>query len=376
MSEPVGTTISEHFASLKDPRILLKTHHKLIDIVVITICAVICGADDWQEVVDYGKAKHDWLRTFLELPHGIPSHDTFGRVFSLLRPEEFERCFVSWIHAVFEITAGQTVAIDGKTLRRSYERSSNKAAIHMVGAWASQTGLALGQVKTEDKSNEITAIPELLKLLEIKGCIVTIDAMGCQKEIAREIVEQGADYVLALKGNQATLRKDVELFFEDAVLCDFEDIPHESYETTDGEHGRVDVRRYKIISDLDWLEERAKWKNLNSIGMVQSERHIGDKITRETRYYICSLTGGVKRFAEAVRDHWKIENQLHWVLDIAFREDDNRVRDRNAACNLSILRRFALSLCKQEKTAKVGIKVKRKRAGWNNDYLLTLLRLS
>ena len=376
MPEPVSATIAEHFSSLKDPRIQLKTHHKLIDIIIITICAVICGADDWQEVVDYGKAKHDWLKTFLELPRGIPSHDTFGRVFSLLRPEDFEKCFVSWIHAVFEITGGQTVAIDGKTLRRSHERSSNKAAIHMVGAWATQSGVILGQTKTEDKSNEITAIPELLKLLEIKGCIVTIDAMGCQKEIARQIADQEADYVLALKGNHGSLHKDVELFFEDALQCDFKDIPHESYETTDGGHGRVEVRRYVTVTDLDWLEHRAKWKNLNLIGMVQSERHIGDKITRETRYYISSLPNDVKRFAEAVRDHWKIENQLHWVLDIAFREDDNRVRDRNAATNLSILRRFALSLCKQEKTAKVGIKVKRKRAGWNNDYLLTLLRLS
>jgi len=376
MPEPVTATIAEHFSSLKDPRIQLKTRHKLIDIIIITICAVICGADDWQEVVDYGKAKHAWLKTFLELPHGIASHDTFGRVFSLLRPEEFEKCFISWIHAVFEITAGQTVAVDGKTLRRSHDRSSNKAAIHMVGAWAAQTGVILGQRKTEDKSNEITAIPELLTLLEIKGCIVTIDAMGCQKEIARQIADQEADYVLALKGNQGTLHRDVELFFEDALQCDFKDIPHQSYETTDGGHGRVEVRRYVSVTDLDWLEDRAKWRNLNLIGMVQSERHIGDKITRETRYYISSLTNDVKRFAEAVRDHWSIENQLHWVLDIAFREDDNRVRDRNAASNLSILRRFALSLCKQEKTAKVGIKVKRKRAGWNNDYLLTLLRLS
>ena len=376
MPEPVSATIAEHFSSLKDPRIQLKTHHKLIDIIIITICAVICGADDWQEVVDYGKAKHDWLKTFLELPRGIPSHDTFGRVFSLLRPEDFEKCFVSWIHAVFEITAGQTVAIDGKTLRRSHDRSSNKAAIHMIGAWAAQTGVILSQRKTEDKSNEITAIPELLKLLEIKGCIVTIDAMGCQKEIARQIADQEADYVLALKGNHGSLHKDVELFFEDALQCDFKDIPHESYETTDGGHGRVEVRRYVTVTDLDWLEDRAKWRNLNLIGMVQSERHIGDKITRETRYDISSLPNDVKRFAEAVRNHWSIENELHWVLYIAFREDDNRVRDRNAASNLSILGRFALSLCKQEKTAKVGIKVKRNRAGWNNDYLLTLLRLS
>ena len=373
MQEPVRAAITEHFALLKDPGIQLKTVYKLIDIIIITICAVICGADDWTEVVDYAKAKKDWLKKFLALPHGIPSHDTFGRVFSLLRPEEFEKCFVSWIHTVFKLTDAQTVAIDGKTLRRSYDRSSNKAAIHMVGAWAAKNGIALGQLKTEDKSNEITAIPELLKLLDLKGCIVTIDAMGCQKDIAYRIADQGADYVLALKGNQGTLHKDVELFFEDAQQCNFKDIPHDSFETTDGDHGRVEVRRYVTVSDLGWLEDQAKWKNLNLIGMVQSERHIGEKITRETRYFISSLPNDAKRFAEAVRDHWRIENQLHWVLDIAFREDDSRVRDRNAATNLAILRRLALSLCKQEKTAKVGIKVKRKRAGWNNDYLLTLL---
>jgi predicted transposase YbfD/YdcC len=373
MQEPVTATITEHFASLKDPRIQLKIRHKLIDIIIITICAVICGADDWTEVVDYAKAKKDWLKKFLALPHGIPSHDTFGRVFSLLHPEEFEKCFVSWIHTVFKLTDAQTVAIDGKTLRRSYDRSSNKAAIHMVGAWAAKNGIALGQLKTEDKSNEITAIPELLKLLDLKGCIVTIDAMGCQKDIAQRIADQGADYVLALKGNQGTLHKDVELFFEDAQQCQFKDIAHDSYETTDGDHGRVEVRRYVTVSDLGWLEDQSKWKNLNLIGMVQSERHIGEKITHETRYFISSLPNDAKRFAEAVRDHWRIENQLHWVLDIAFREDDSRVRDRNAATNLAILRRFALTLCKQEKTAKVGIKVKRKRAGWNNDYLLTLL---
>ena len=375
MQETLSARIIDHFSSLNDPRIQLKTRHKLIDIIVITICAVICGADDWTEVFDYGKAKEDWLKKFLELPNGIPSHDTFGRVFSLLCPEEFAKCFASWIHAIFKITDSQTVAIDGKTLRRSHDRSSNKAAIHMVGAWATKNGIALGQLKTEDKSNEITAIPELLKLLDIKGCIVTIDAMGCQKEIARQIVDQGADYVLALKGNQGTLHDDVALLFEDANKRDFQDVPHDSHQTVDGDHGRVEVRRYVTVSDLDWLEDRSKWKNLQLIGMVQSERHVGDKVTNETRYFISSLPNDAKGFAKAVRDHWCIENQLHWGLDIAFREDDSRVRDRNAATNLAILRRFALSLCKQERTAKVGIKIKRKRAGWNDDYLLKLLNL-
>ena len=233
MEEHVNARITEHFKELNDPRIQLKTQHKLIDIIVITICAVICGGDDWIEVVAYGKAKKDWLKKFLTLEHGIPSHDTFGRVFSLLNPEQFEKCFVSWIQAVFKITGAQTVAIDGKTLRHSYDRSSKKAAIHMVGAWATSSGIALGQLKTEDKSNEIKAIPELLRLLEIEGCIVTIDAMGCQKDIARQIVDQRGDYVLALKGNQGTIHEGVWRFFEYAQERQFKDIPHDFYEVTD-----------------------------------------------------------------------------------------------------------------------------------------------
>jgi predicted transposase YbfD/YdcC len=376
MRRSTGASIVERFSTLKDPRIQLKTRHRLIDIIVITLCAVICGADDWVDVADYGRAKKKWLKTFLKLPHGIPSHDTFGRVFSLLNPEEFENCFLSWIHEVFKITGSQIVAIDGKTVRRSYDRTSNKAPIHMVGAWATKNRMCLGQVKTEDKSNEITAIPELLRLLDLHGCIVTIDAMGCQKETARKIVDQGADYVLALKGNQSSLHDDVKLFFEYARERQFRDLDHDFYETTDGDHGRVEVRRYHTVSDLDWLEHRAKWKNLQLIGMVESERHLGDKITRETRYFISSLPNDAKGFAKAVRGHWAIENELHWVLDIAFREDESRVRDRNAAANLAGMRRFAVSLCKQDTAYKVGIKVKRKRAGWDNDYLLTLLGLS
>lgn len=376
MRKATGASIVERFSTLKDPRIQLKTRHRLIDIIVITICAVICGADDWVDVADYGRAKKQWLKKFLKLPHGIPSHDTFGRVFSLLNPVEFENCFLAWIHEVFKITGSQIVAIDGKTVRRSYDRTSNKAAIHMVGAWAVKNRMCLGQVKTEDKSNEIKAIPELLRLLDLHGCIVTIDAMGCQKEIVRKIVDQGANYVLALKGNQSALHDDVRLFFEYARERQFRDLNHDFYETTDGDHGRVEVRRYYTVSDLDWLEHKAKWKNLQLIGMVESERHVGEKITQEARYFISSLPNDAKGFAEAVRGHWAIENGLHWVLDIAFREDESRVRDRNAATNFAGMRRFAVSLCKQDTASKVGIKVKRKRAGWDNDYLLTLLGLS
>ena len=281
-------TIVEHFSSLTDPRIRLKTKHKLIDIIVITVCATICGADDWTEIETYGKLKQEWLEEFLELPNGIPSHDTFGRVFSLISSDEFQRCFLSWVHAVFTVTDGQVVAIDGKTLRHSYDRSNNKSAIHMVSAWASKNGITLGQVKTDEKSNEITAIPELLSLLEIKGCIVTIDAMGCQKKIAEDIVDKGGDYVLGLKGNQGTLRADVELFFLDAIENKFQGIDVDYHETVDGDHGRVEIRRHWAVSDIDWLYQQRDWKGLKTIGMVESERHVDEEISIEKRFYIAS----------------------------------------------------------------------------------------
>lgn len=375
MDQTVGTSILEHFSSLSDPRILLKTRHKLIDILVITICAVIAGADDWVEIADYGRAKEDWFRTFLELPGGIPSHDTFGRVISRIAPEEFGECLKSWIREVFPASGQGIIAIDGKTARRSHDRANGKSAIHMVSAWAVQDHLILGQVKTEDKSNEITAIPELLKVIDVEGCVVTIDAMGCQKEIAKQIVDQGGDYVLALKGNQGNLHKDVGLLFEKAKEDHYKDLPHDSHTTVDGGHGRVETRRYTTIGDVDWFDEKSKWPKLTTFGMVESERDIGDQTTEETRYFISSLPNDAKRFAEAARGHWGIENGLHWCLDVAFREDDSRVRKGHGPTNLAIINRFALSLVKQDPSRKVGIKASRKRAGWDSDYLLHLLRL-
>jgi len=367
--------IIEHFSSLTDPRILLKTRHKLIDIIVITLCAVLAGADEWTEIAEFGRIKAKWFRTFLELPFGIPSHDTFGRVFSMIRPEEFEKCFLEWVRAAFQNIAPQIIAIDGKTLRHSYDRSSNKAAIHMVSAWATENRLVLGQVKTEEKSNEITAIPELLRVLALKGCIVTIDAMGCQREIVKQIVEQQADYVISLKGNQGTLHKEVELLFQNAKQNGFKDLSHETYETTDGEHGRIEIRRFTTTAEVDWFEDKAKWEKLTSFGMVESERQIGDKTTRETRYYISSLPSDARIFAQASRGHWGIENGLHWSLDIAFREDESRIRIGHAATNLGIIRHFALNLIKQDKTRKIGVKGSRKRAGWDGTYLHRLLGL-
>jgi predicted transposase YbfD/YdcC len=372
MSENVCTSIIEHFSALPDPRILLKTRHNLVDIVTMALCAVIAGADDWVEIAAYAKAKQAWFKGFLQLPGGIPSHDTFGRVFALLDPDPFGRCYIDWLRALVNIP-DEVVAVDGKTLRRSHDRSHGKSAIHMVNAWAVHHGLVLGQVKTEAKSNEITAIPELLKLLDLKGSVVTIDAMGCQKEIAKQIVEQGADYVFSLKGNQGNLHKEVALLFEDAKENGFKDLAHDSFTTVDGDHGRIETRRYTTVAEVEWFEERGKWAKLTSFGMIESEREMDGHTTVETRYFISSLPSDAKRFAAAARGHWGVENSLHWSLDIAFREDDSRVRSGHAPENLAIIRRLALNLIKRDPQRKIGVKASRKRAGWDMDYIKNLL---
>ena len=280
---------------------------------------------------------------------------------------------MNWIQSVFCVTDGQVVAIDGKKLRYSYDRGSNKSAVHMVSAWASENGLTLGQVKTEEKSNEITAIPELLELLEVKGCIVTIDAMGCQKKIAAKIVDEGADYVLALKGNQGTLSEDIELFFTDALENEFKDIGFDFHETIDGGHGSVEVRCYWSVSDIDWLDQKKDWKRLTSIAMVESERHIAEKISVERRFYIASINNDAELLAKAIRDHWGIENKVHWVLDVAFREDDSRIRKGYSSENFAVVRHIGLNLLRNEKSRKIGIKAKRKLAGWDEGYLLKVI---
>lgn len=372
----MATSIWEHFCILPDPRVDRTKLHKLEDILTIAICAVICGAETWVDIVDFGKAKQSWLQTFLELPNGIPSHDTFGRVFAALDPQGFERCFQSWIADLAGSSAGKLIAIDGKTIRRSLDRASSKAAIHMVTAWVHENHAVFGQVRTEDKSNEITAIPMLLEMLNLKAATVTIDAMGCQKDIAQKVLDKGGQYVLAVKSNQGTLYEDIRLFLDEAIENDFCGIQHDLYERAEKGHGRIETRRCWTTGYTEWLRKRHNWPGLESIAAVDCRRQVGDKISTERRYFISSLPGRTaQRIAVAVRNHWCIENQLHWSLDVCFGEDQSRVRIGNAAENLSRVRRLALTLLKQEKTAKVGIKAKRLMAGWNENYLLKVLRI-
>lgn len=373
MTKSSVANLKSHFISLHDPRAAHSIDHLLIDILLITICAVICGAESWVDIENYGLAKESWLRTFLELPNGIPSHDTFERLFARLRPEELQQCFLNWVQSVFQITDGQVIAIDGKTLRGSVERGCKRAMIHMVSAWAAHNHIVLGQRKVDEKSNEITAIPELLKVLNLAGAIVTIDAMGCQTAIAEQIVEQGGDYVLALKGNQGNLHKDVIQQFEQARQQDFRNVAHDFHETKEVGHGRQETRRYWVMGQTASLTGAENWPKLASIGCVESHRCIGDKVTNETRYYLLSLMPDATKFANAVRSHWGIENNLHWTLDVGFREDQSRVCQGYSGENLAVIRHIAVNLISQEKSAKGGTHAKRLKAGWDDQYLLKIL---
>ncbi len=376
MTSPTDPTHSllSHFAELNDPRKPYLIEHSLLDIVAITICAVICGAESWVEIEAYGQSKAEWLGTFLALPHGIPSHDTISRLFIHLEPGQLQDCFLSWIQAIAELHPGEVVAIDGKAVRRSYDQGKGKGAIHMVSAWASENRLVLGQVKVDNKSNEITAIPQLLSVLDLCGCIVTIDAMGAQTEIAKLIVDQGADYILSLKGNQGNLHEDVQQLFDWASKTDFKDIPHEAYQTLNKGHGRVEVRRHWLLASVEHLVDAHRWLGLKRVGMIESVRRVKGKAdTVERRYYLLSLAGGVEQFAAACRSHWGIENQVHWCLDVAFHEDDSRIRTGHAPENMTLIRKIALNLLTQESSAKVGKKAKRLKAGWDNAYLAKVL---
>lgn len=375
-------SLIEHFESLPDPRVNRTKDHDLIDILVIGICTLLCGGEGFNDMQDFGKAKQEWFKSFLRLPCGIPSHDTFNRVFAALDPREFLECFLRWTQSLRQTVAQEIVALDGKALRRAL--NSDQSLKYVVSAWAESNGLVLGQWKVADKSNEITAVPELLRVLELSGCIVTVDAMGCQKKIAKEIIESDADYVLALKGNQETVHEEVKTFLDDALAQRLAQRPKGAklskaaaqlalHQTVEKDHGRIETRRYYQSDQLDWFADRADWEGLCSVGMVEALREVGGKQSVERRYYLSSLSLDVESFARAVRGHWGVENKLHWVLDVQMGEDQSRARAGYAAENLATLRRLALNLLKRDKTKRRGLKGKQLNAGWDHAYLLQLL---
>jgi len=378
----IRTDIRTYFAELKDPRNGPAQRHQLLDIVIIAICAIVCGADHWTEVETFGQARETWLRQFLELPHGIPSHDTFGRVFRHLDPEVFESSFRTWTQALHKRSAGEVIPIDGKCLRSSHDRSSGKAAIYMVSAWTENNHLVLGQRKVDAKSNEITAIPELLRMLDIKECIVTIDAMGTQKAIAAQIREQEGDYLLALKGNHTHLNEDVASLFKWAEKIDYVGLDHDYHRTINKGHDRIEIRECWTLSgatSIGILNEHEDWGGLQTVTRIRAERRLNDRTTVEDRFYISSLpyTGPdtAARVLHAARSHWGIENSLHWVLDMAFREDECRVRLGHGDENLAVLRHIALNLLRADKKTKLGVHGKRLKAAWNPDYLAEILEI-
>lgn len=357
---------------LPDPRLERTRLHKFEDILVIAICSLLCGAQSFEDMELFGDSKESWLRTFLELPNGIPSHDTFNRLFAALDPHCFLDAFMRWTQSLRTALADEIVAIDGKALRRAIDAGESPKVI--VNAWAAGNGLVLGQRRVDDKSNEITAVPELLRTLELAGCIVTLDAMGCQRRIAREIKEADAEYVLALKGNQGTAHQEITTYLDAAIAS--KDPALARCEHIEKGHGRIETRRYWQSTDIGWFADRGEWEGLRSVGVVESVREIGDQTTTERRYYLSSLALDVKKFATAVRGHWGVENQLHWVLDVVFNEDQNRARSGHAIENLATLRRWALNLLKADtRKAKRSIKGKIKAAGWDHAYLLHLLSI-
>lgn len=375
-------SLIEHFETLSDPRVDRTKDHDLIDVLIIAICTLLCGGESFNDMEDFGEAKHDWFKTFLGLRSGIPSHDTFNRVFAALDPEQFLDCFLRWTQSLRRAVAQEIVALDGKALRRALNK--DQSVKYIVSAWAESNNLVLGQLKVADKSNEITALPQLLRVLELSGCIVTLDAMGCQKKIAREIIESDADYVLALKGNQETVHREVKDFLDQTLAETQKPRPRgaklspaaaglAAWETVEKDHGRLETRRYYQSSELAWFADLEQWEGLKSVGLVEAIREVDGKASVERRYYLSSLPVNIELFARAVRSHWGVENKLHWVMDVCFREDQSRARAGYAAENLATLRRLALNLLKRDKTKKRGIRGKQLNAGWDHAYLLRLL---
>jgi predicted transposase YbfD/YdcC len=371
VNQEINISVIEHFKGISDPR--REPLHQLSEALTIILCATIAGANHIVGIVKWAEHHIAWLQDILELPYGLPSHDTLGRILSIMDPNEFEQCFINWTNAVFKKTHGDIIPVDGKLLRGSYDTKSNIHAINVVGAFSTANGVLLGQVKTETKSNEIIAIPQLLKMLDIHGCIITIDAIGCQTEIASKIIEGGGDYVLAVKDNQPTLHVEIQEAFEEAIEKHPQKI--DFYETNEKGHGREEIRSYYIMNDIEDLEKTDDFSGCVSIGMVESTRTINGHTSKEKRYFILSFITVASFFATCVRQHWRIENSLHWVLDVAFREDDSRIRKDNAPANMGTIRRAGINMIKQEKTEKVGVEIKRSIAGWDTKYLEKILGL-
>jgi predicted transposase YbfD/YdcC len=366
---PDSLSVTHHFATLEDPRLDRTKAHQLLDIVVVALCAILGGADSWVEVEIFGNAKLDWFKRFLELRNGIPSHDTFGRVFRLLDPQQFQRCFLNWIESLTALPGLKHVAIDGKTLRGSFDRHTGKAALHLVSAWANELRLTLGQVAVDDKSNEITAIPKLLEMLELGGALVTIDAMGCQKDIASAVRAQGADYLLAVKANQGNLFADILDTFT-KVIERTPTTPSMTYHGTEKKaHGRDEVRQCYVTDNLTEVRDRGAWIDLNTLGMVIGERTVDGETTQEARYFISSRSLTAAEMLAAVRGHWEIENCLHWSLDVTFHEDACRTRKDHGPENLALLRRITLSLLKRANNKKMSISMCRAKAGWDEGFM-------
>jgi predicted transposase YbfD/YdcC len=373
MEKPRKVNLITILKEVPDPRVERRKLHSLADVLCIAICALLCGADSFEDMEVFGEAKSDWFETFLELPNGIPSHDTFNRVFAAIDPDKFLECFMRWTQSLRSAIAEEIVALDGKALRRAINAGDSPKV--MVSAWAADIGLALGQLKTNDKSNEITAVPKLLRVLELSGCIVTLDAMGCQKEIAKEIKEADAEYVLALKGNQGLTYAEIKSYLDEAISRQVKELAY--VELPDKGHGRLEIRRYWQSSQLEWFAERSAWEGLQSVGVVEAVRECNGQSSVERRYYLSSLSVDVQRFARAVRSHWSIENQLHWVMDVNFNEDQCRARSGYASENLATLRRWALNLIKaDDQKKKRSLKGRMKAAGWDNRYLLHLLGIN